>query len=231
MANIVKAVVARLNYKGENFEILVNEKLALEFKRGKDIHMSEILEVPTIFRDSQKGEKAQESKFKEIFGTQDVYEISKKIIKKGRVQISKEYRKKLMEEKRKAIIDIIAKNAIDPKTNLPHPPKRIELALEQAKPQIDPFAPAEEQVNEIIKTLISILPISFEKRKVEIRFPPRLSGQGYGIMKSFGKILKDKWNNDGSRTCMVDIPAGLQEELIDKINKLTKGEIEIKIGK
>lgn len=231
MANIEKAVIARLCHGTEVFEILVKEKPALEFKKGGSIPMDEILEFPVVFKDSKKGEKAQESRFKEVFGTTDIGEIAKKIIIKGKIQISNEYKKELTEEKKKAIIDTISRNAVDPKTNLPHPPKRIELALEQIKMQIDPFSSAEEQVNDIMKSLARILPISFERRKVEVTFPPSLSGSGFGIIKAFGKVLKDRWNNDGSRTCEVELPAGLQEELIDKLNKLTKGSIDIKIAK
>ena len=44
-----------------------------------------------------------------------------------------EQRKELVDAKKKQIIAYIAANAINPQTKLPHPPLRIELALEEGK--------------------------------------------------------------------------------------------------
>lgn len=39
---------------------------------------------------------------------------------------------------------------------------------------------------------------------------------------------QENWLNDGSFTAIVEIPAGLYEEFLDKINKVTHGGSEIK---
>ena len=59
--------------------------------------------------------------------------------------------------------DFIAKNAMNPQTQTPHPPLRIETALSELKIQIDEFKDIPTQVNEILPRLRTILPISLEK--------------------------------------------------------------------
>ena len=59
----------------------------------------------------------------------------------------------MVEDKRKQVIDYICHQAVDPKTNLPHPPMRIENAMEQIRYPIDPYKSVEEQARDIIKLL------------------------------------------------------------------------------
>ena len=40
--------------------------------------------------------------------------------------------------------------------------------------------------------------------------------------------LKEEWQKDGSWVSIVSLPAGLQMELIEKLNKLTHGRVQIK---
>jgi len=65
--------------------------------------------------------------------------LTKKIIEDGDVQLTTEQRKHFLQKKRNEIITMISKNAIDPQAKTPHPPQRIENAMEQAKIHIDPF--------------------------------------------------------------------------------------------
>ena len=161
MVNVDKAVIARLKKGENNFEILVDCENALDFRRGKEVSLDDVLATDDIFKDVKKGEKA--SDLEKSFGTEDVRKISEKIIKEGEVQLTAEYKSKIREEKKRRIVSLIARGCINPDTNTPHPPQRIENALEEAKVKIDEFKSAEEQVDVIIKQLRPIIPISVEK--------------------------------------------------------------------
>lgn len=134
-----------------------------------------------------------------------------------------------MEEKRKQIIDLISRQCVDPKTKLPHPPTRIEQAMEQIHFSIDPFKSAEEQANEIIKLLRSILPISMEKISVAVRIPPEYTGRVYGTVKSFGMIKREEWLSDGSWSAFIEVPAGLYAPFLERIGEITRGNVETKL--
>lgn len=228
MTSIDEAVIARYKVRNLNFEILVDCDKALEFKAGRTT-LDDALVTNAIFSDVKQGEHAKEGDVKSVFKTTDYRQVSEQIIKHGEIQLTQEHRNKMREEVRKRIVNIIHRNAIDAKTGLPHPPQRIELAMEEAKVRIDEFRKAEEQVHEIVEKLRPILPIKFEIRELAVKIPAKFTSQSYRILKGFGKILRDEWQNDGSLVCLIELPAGLNEEFEDELNKITHGEVDIKV--
>jgi ribosome maturation protein SDO1 len=223
--------LAKFKKNGIMFEIAVNPDLAIDFKNGKSVDIKEVIRSEKIFTDVKKGEFSQEHDLKEVFGTTDVLAVAKIILKEGEIQLTEEYREKQREDKKKKIVFMIHKIGVDPRTNLPLPIQRIENAMEQARAGIDMYKSAEEQVDEIIKKLRPILPISTEKKTIHIKFTPEYAGKAYAIMSGFGKPDKEQWKNDGSFECQIEIPAGMETDLYEKLNSATKGNIQTKIVK
>ncbi|MDP1553319.1 MAG: ribosome assembly factor SBDS, partial [Methanobacteriaceae archaeon] len=142
MVNMEDAVIARLESHGERFEILVDPDLSAEYKKGSNgsnISIETVLAVEEIFKDAKKGDKASEEGMLKVFQSSDPLEVASLIIQKGNIQLTAQQRREMQEEKHKKIVANIARNAINPQTGLPHPPKRIEKAMEEAKVRIDPF--------------------------------------------------------------------------------------------
>src|SRR3989338_1190673 len=231
MIDVDKAVLARLKIGGKNFEVLVDCNTAIELKEGKSVDISDVLAAPKIFSNASKGLLASEQELQKLFGSNKVEDVARQIIKNGEVQLTAEYRKKLREEKKRRIIDIIHRNGVDPRTKLPHPPQRIENAFDETRIHIDEFRPAEEQAKEIIKKLRAVLPITFEKREIAVKLPSQYAGSAYQHIRKFGEIKKEEWQNDGSLIIIIEIPAGLRNEFVDKLNSLTKAEAEIRVIK
>lgn len=226
-----KFTIARLMISGEKFEVMANPDKALDYKLGKTIVPSQLLMYESIFKDVNKGEKASEEKLKKIFGTLDVAKIAKTILDKGELQLSTEQRKKLVEEKRKQIITFISRHCADPRTNLPHPPLRIEQAMSQIRISIDPFKNAEEQAKDVIQALRPILPLKIEAVSIEIKIPPQYAHSSYGTLKSYGSIKREQWLTDGSLLAVIEMPVGLQGPFLERIGNLTRGAVESKIVK
>jgi len=217
--------LARLKKGGETFEVILRDpEKAFEFKRGKNIPINEIIEIDNIFKDAKKGLLQSEENIKKWFGTDNKLEAAKIILKKGDVHLTADVRRKIIEQKKAKIIDYIHMNAFDPKTRLPHPPQRIELAMDEAKVRIDPQLPIESQLKDIIKKLRTVLPLSFEKIKLRITIPARYSGSAYGKIKSKFELLNENWRADGSVEFELEIPAGIRAEAYNFINSLTNGE-------
>jgi ribosome maturation protein SDO1 len=135
----------------------------------------------------------------------------------------------MTEDKRKQIIDFISRQSVDPKTNLPHPPTRIENAMEQIRYSIDPFKPVEEQAKEIIKGLRIILPLKMEQITLGVAIPATYSVKAYGAIKGFGTIKHEEWRADGSWYGTLEMPAGSYAPFLDKLGEITKGTGEAKI--
>ncbi|MCL5429978.1 MAG: hypothetical protein M1504_00705 [Candidatus Marsarchaeota archaeon] len=113
---MAKIVIVKYSHAGDEFEILVDADMAYEYINGKRSDPLSVVEAEEVFRDARKGERQSEDKIKKAFGTTDVAKVIDMILKKGDVPITTEQRQKMAEEKRKQIIEIIAKNSIDPRT-------------------------------------------------------------------------------------------------------------------
>jgi len=231
MVDLDEAIVARYESHGESFEILIDPKVVQKMKDGKEVDLLENMVIDTIFKNAKKGTRAPEEKIKEIFGTTDPTEVAKTIILKGEVQLTTEQRKIMQENKRKRIVEYIARNAMNPQTGAPHPPNRIETAMEEARIHVDPFKSVEAQVPAVMDAIRPLIPVRFDK----VRIAVKVSGESYGRcfedFKHFGKVTTEEWQKDGSWIGVIEMPAGLQTDFLEKISNKTHGEAETKILK
>lgn len=219
--------LARLKKAGGNYELVVDPDVAVSYKEGKDVDIKDVIKAEHIFFDAKKGELASEERMKEVFGTDDPLKIAAIILKEGEIQLTAEHRAKVREDKRKSIVQLIVRNACDPKTRLPHPVLRIENAMEEAKIRIDEFKRPEDQINDIIKELRVLLPISIDTREAFVHIPAAFAGRAHGVLQQIGKISKEEWKNDGAFECVVTLPAGMLNEFLEKVNGLTHGDATV----
>jgi ribosome maturation protein SDO1 len=224
-----KFTVARLTRENEHFEILVKPQKALDYRNGKISSITEVLAAEIIFSDANKGTKVSEDSMKKAFKTVDSLKIADEILKKGTLQLTTDQRRKMIEDKKRQVIDFIARQAVDPKTNLPHPPMRIENAMDQIRYPIDPYKPVEEQAKDIVKLLRPILPLKIEQIVVSIKIPMQYAARAYGTVKTFGTVKREEWRGDGSWFGEIEIPSGAYASLLNKLGDATKGSGEAKI--
>jgi ribosome maturation protein SDO1 len=223
------ATVARLESHGERFEILVDPHQAALVRQGQNVDIEDVVAALNVFGNSSKATRASDESLMKVFQTTDFDTVARRIILKGEIHLTADQRKHMVEEKRLQVITFIARNAVNPQTGHPHPPKRIEMAMEEARVNIDPFKHVEEQVKETVKALRPLLPIRFEELRLAIKIPPDFAARSFGDIAAASTMEKDEWLKDGSWVCVVRIPAGIQGEFYDLINKLTKGEGQVKI--
>jgi len=224
-----KAVVGRLVISGQKFEILVDPKLALEFKKGTAVNMNELLAYPVVYKDVKTTEAVAEGDLQKSFGTTDVFKIAEKILKDGEIQLTTDQKREMINQKKTQIAAIISKKAINPQTNTPHPPQRIMNVMDQAGVSIDPFSDAGLQVDRVVKEIKTKIPIKFQKITLQVKIPPQFSGKAHSIFKAVGTIKNEQWLSDGSLQVNIEILAGVQEELTDKLSSFTHGNYESKV--
>jgi len=146
------------------------------------------------------------------------------------VQLTAAQRRKKVEEKRKMVIDQIARISINPQTKTPHTPTRIEIAMTEAKVHIDPFKSVDELVNETVKAIRPIIPIKIDESEIAIKIPAAYTGRVYELKGNYS-VIKEEWQGDGSFVAVVKIPAGMRDELFSFLNHITKGDVQTKIVK
>lgn len=236
MVSLEKAVVARLKKGEHHFEVLVDpdgaEKLLDKWRREEATtpeDLRAILATDLIFTHWSDGKKASDDHLSKSFETTDVLAIARRILLEGEIQLTAEQRKKLIESKHKRVVEQILKNAWNPQAKAPHPKDRIERALEEAKFRVDPFKGVEEQVQAAIKALRPLIPIAIEQVKVAVRVPAEHAGHSYGVLKSLGEIKGEEWQKDGALVLVLQIPAGIQADVYDRMGKLTHGAAQVKL--
>ncbi len=211
--------IARIKQTGKHFEILVDLEKALAFKKtGK----GDFLQIDKIFTDSKKGLHAPSADLIKAFGTDDISEISQKIVKSGEIQLTQEHRDEEKEKKFKQVIDFLSRNAVDPKTGLPHSPERMKRAIEEAHVNIK-NAPIESQIQEIISEISKVIPIKIESKKVRVIIPAVHTGKVYGMVNQYKK--DESWLSNGDLEVVVSIPAGIVMDFYEKLNSATHGAV------
>lgn len=213
---------ARIKKTGKNFEIIVDMGSALNFKKSSQGNASSFLEIDEIFTDSKKGFKASDDDLKKAFNTTDVNEIAEQIVKDGEVLVTQEHRDAKQEQKFKQVVDFLTRNTINPKTGNPHTAERIKSALEQSGVNIN-NQPIESQVTDIIKNIQEILPIKIQTKKIKATIPAVHTGKVYGLINPHKE--SENWLNNGDLEAVLNIPAGIINDVFDKLNSITHGSV------
>ncbi|MFH1663811.1 MAG: ribosome assembly factor SBDS [archaeon] len=228
MVKVSEAIIARYEKDGEKFEVLVDSNLSMELKKGKKVNFNELLAIDTVFKDAGKGTEASPEAISKAFGSTDIEKVVEKIIKDGRVQLTTEQRKKILEQRKRELIDFISRNAINPQTKTPHPPQRIENVLEEAKIHVDPTKSVQEQLPEIMHKIKMLIPISLEKIRIAFKIPAEYAGKANHLLHKY-ELKQEEWTADGSLVVVLELPSGAKEDLLNELGHLTKGNIESKI--
>ena len=223
-----KFTVARLILDGDKFELLVKPDPALEYKMGKRSDISGALVSDEIYSDANKGSRASSEKMMKHFKTTDSIDIAKQILTKGELNLTTDQRRKMVEEKKRQIVQFINRSFVDPKTHLPHPIVRIEAAMEEVRVPIDPFRKVDDQAKVIVDALRKILPLKSETVKLTVTVPPQFAAQSYSVLKSTGDLRSEEWLADGSLRAMLEINASIRGQFLDRLGTVTKGSAQVK---
>lgn len=231
MISLDEAVVARLESHGARFEVLVDPDAAQAIKRGEfDGEIEDVVAAEEVFDNASRGDRPTEDDLEEVFGTTDSLAIIPEVIKRGEIQITAEQRREMQERKRRQLITHISRNAVNPQMDdAPHPPERIEAALEEAGFRVDPLEPVEDQIDEAVDALRPILPLRFDEITIAVQVPPEDAGSAQAKLRGFGELVEEEWQSDGSWIGVIRFPAGMQNEFYERVNELTGGTAETRI--
>ena len=233
MISLDEAVTARLESHGERFEVLVDPDAALAIKRDEfEGDLEDVIAAEDVFEDASRGDRPPENALEEVFGTTAPLEIIPEVIERGEIQITAEQRREMQERKHKDLVNRITRNAVNPQMDdAPHPPERIESALEDTDFRIDPMEPVEAQIDDALEALRPVIPIRFDTVTVAAHLPADYAGSGQAKIREFGDLQSEEWQPDGSWIGVVEFPAGMQNEFYDLANEVSSGEAETRIVK
>ena len=233
MISLDEAVTARLESHGARFEVLIDPDAALAIKRGEfDGDLEEVIAAEDVFEDASRGDRPAEADLKKVFETTDPMSIIPEVVKRGEIQITADQRREMQEQKRRQLIDRIARNAVNPQMDdAPHPPDRIARALEEAGFRVDPMERVETQVDDALEALRPVIPIRFSEVTIAVQVPADKAGSAQARIRQFGDLEREEWQSDGSWVGVLTFPAGMQNDFYDLVNDVTSGEAETRIVK
>lgn len=214
-------VEARLKVKGKHYEIMVDLDEALKIRKGAG-NIQSALQSPSVYHDVKKATAAPQKDLLEAFATSDIYQIATKIIISGEVQKTQEYRDEEREKKVKQILNLILKNATD-QHGRPYTEERLRTAMKEIHHNLD-NRPPEQQMQEVLEKLKTIIPIKIEVKRVQLQIPAQYTGHVYGIINEYKE--EEEWLANGNLRVVLKIPAGIILDFYDKINAITHGAVQ-----
>lgn len=219
----------RIRYdNGSEFEIMVDPDLAKEAKlEGKDVDIQRLLFVQDVFTDAGAGERASAEELEDEFGTQQIMEAAQEIFDKGEMQLTTDQKAEIREDKYKQVVNMIARRVQNPKTGNPHPPQRVENALEEAGFNADTFEDVEEQFQKAIDMIRPIIPVSLDEKTVVLQIPNDEAGKAYDKIQGKADVENEEWGNEYFYA-KITLPAGIFSELLDELQELTSGKTQVK---
>lgn len=215
--------VARYSAGGDRFEILVRPDPALDFKLGRSKDLSRALVSDDIYSDSGKGTKPPAERLLAAFRTDDPAAIAAIILRRGDLNLTTDQRRRMVEEKRRQVVEHIAKTYVDPRSHLPHPPLRIEQAMKDARVSVDPQRGADEQAKDVVERLRGVIPLKSETMDLEIVVPAQYAARSYSALKSAGTLRGEEWQANGSLKAILEIPAAARPAVLERLGSVTKG--------
>lgn len=211
---------ARLKSGKMTFETMVDMDSAMKLRKGIAVSISDVIRDNFIYTDLKKGMKAGKNELENSFGTTDISVIVEKIVKKGEIEVTQEFRDEALENRKKQVIEFLVKNGVDARTNRPFTPDMISNSIKQAGVKIENVA-VDKQISRIMEDLKRIIPIKLETKKIKIRIPAQFTGQIYGLIQEYKE--KEDWLSDGSLEVILNIPVGVLMDFYDRLNKITHG--------
>ncbi len=231
MVTLDNAITARLKHGGKHYEVLVDPELALSLRKGCDVDIPAMLAVEDVFENASRGDHPAEEDVERTFGTTEIYAVAEHIVVHGELHLTKDQRKQILDDKRRQVVGIIAAGAFNPQTKAPHPPARIEKAMDEAGIHLDVMKSVDELVNITMDAIRPIIPIRFDTVEVAVKIPADYAAKAYGEVAGFGEVQKEEWQHDGSWIGVIKIPAGMQLDFYGIVNRVSKGNAETKLLK
>lgn len=147
-----KFQIVRYQKGKKKFEIMTKPGAVTKYNEGK-LGFNKVCSVTTIFTNQKKGEQAKAADLEAVFETSNEDEVCKLILKMGTLQLTSKEREAKVNNKRQEILHHIHSNWEDPKSKLPHPLKRLEMAFKAAKCKVDVEGDAMKQAELAVKKM------------------------------------------------------------------------------
>ncbi|KAF2352269.1 Ribosome maturation protein Sdo1/SBDS [Trinorchestia longiramus] len=224
---LTNVAVVRLTKNGKRFEIACYKNKVINWRDGTETDINEVLQIHEVFTNVSKGATANKQLITKCFGTADVTEVCKLILKNGDLQWSEKERKELQDNLFKEIANIIADKCIDPETGVAHQSTLIQNAMKEIHFSIKPNQSAKKQALEIIPKLSDIISIRRANMRVKVSFPSKESKK---LKPKIVELMTVEDEDHGIDTILVGVVCpGHVKVITDLVQSATRGKGSVEV--
>ena len=214
-----------LKYKG--VQILINLDSTKKYQKdSSSVSISDCVVTGEIYTDVKSGKRVSDQVLISKFGTDNVNECLKIILREATLPVTTAEKKLLNEQMLRKICHHFNMHYVDPTSNKPHPQSRIEAAIQQAKYRIDYTIPLEKHVQALEKKFPGILSLRKLELTAQLKLDHKYLGKAYGVLNQHCSIGKTEYGDVGA-TLHITCSPGQREELYSALTKITGGDFSI----
>lgn len=194
MASIASDIqLVRYKHNRTTFEVMVCDGAVTKYRDGEIEDIDKVVRADEVWIDAHRGERASKSQLEEAFGTQDVQEALKYILKNGDAQISENERQKQYEERRESLVTYIQKHYVNSHNNMPLEKERIESILDELNPKIDVKMDTPHLASKIVPKLIDKLAMKEGGTIIigSITVPNEYAAAVSSAVRKFASVIKE----------------------------------------
>jgi rRNA metabolism SBDS family protein len=218
-----KTIVVR--YK--KLELLCHPGSVVKYRKGS-LARDSVLAADHIFKNAQKGQKANDIDIRRAFGSKALPECIDEMLTNGDFQLTAQERKELTEKKKNEIIHYFHTNYVNPMNKMPHPRARYEYAFKEHKINIDYSVSTERQVKDIYKKLVGVISMKPKEKDVIISIK-KADKKVIKTINSYSKMVEVK-SSDNRRAFRVSILGSQYEALLADLERCTDGDFQVTDG-
>ncbi|KAF0757970.1 hypothetical protein AaE_004086 [Aphanomyces astaci] len=160
--------VVRLKKGGCRFEVACFKNKLVEWRRGIETNLSDVLQSEAIFDNVSRGKRARDEDIQRVFGTQDIVEVATFIMTKGAIHLSESIRMAEHDSMFQEVASVIAKTSVNPEISRPYPVSAIEQTMQKIHVVLTPHEPVDIQALGALQQLKRIMPIVRATMKVHV---------------------------------------------------------------
>ncbi|GMH71571.1 hypothetical protein TL16_g05688 [Triparma laevis f. inornata] len=128
---LTNVTICRLKTHGKQFELACYPSKVVNFREGIESDLDEVLQIENVFTNVQKGVVSPKADLEMAFGTTEVLEVCRVVLKRGVLQQSNLERELTTNRNLNAILDMLMSKCVNPRSNRPYPESTLREAVKQ----------------------------------------------------------------------------------------------------
>lgn len=201
--------------KHKGFEVICYPETLQKYRQNQ-LTAEKTYIIPTIFKNSTKGDVANSADIKKAFNTSDQTQCLLTILNKGTYNLTTKEMRQLKEQKRREIIHYIHNNFLNPQTKYPWSLSVIETSLKESKMPIDHTRSAESQFEKFRSKFVSHLPLKKIETVTGILLIPYTAWNKKGVqsyIRTNATITREDYIDKG-----ISLEISLNQKQFDSFN-------------